>query len=216
MDNFHQRLLSQAQDIWSAILNHHFLKMTAEGSIPDKTFKTWIQQDYVFVQEAIPFVAVLLAKAPIHLRPTFIQILSGLDRELELFRRNAAAHGVNLENVTPSPTCYSYSQFLMTTAYNSSFAESFTVLYAAEKAYLDSWMEVKNNLKIQSPWQEFIDNWTNEEFQQFVNWLASTVNELATGKPENELRRMEELFLITARYEYLFWEMAATEEIWPV
>lgn len=216
MDNFHQRLLSQAQDIWSAILNHHFLKMTAEGSIPDKTFKTWIQQDYVFVQEAIPFVAVLLAKAPIHLRPIFIQILSGLDRELELFRRNAAAHGVNLENVTPSPTCYSYSQFLMTTAYNSSFAESFTVLYAAEKAYLDSWMEVKNNLKIQSPWQEFIDNWTNEEFQQFVNWLASTVNELATGKPENELRRMEELFLITARYEYLFWEMAATEEIWPV
>ena len=216
MDNFHQRLLSQAQEIWSAILNHHFLKMTAEGSIPDKTFKTWIQQDYVFVQEAIPFVAVLLAKAPIHLRPIFIQILSGLDRELELFRRNATAHGVNLENVTPSPTCYSYNQFLMTTAYNSSFAESFTVLYAAEKAYLDSWMEVKNNLKIQSPWQEFIDNWTNEEFQQFVNWLTSTVNELATGKPEGELRRMEELFLITARYEYLFWEMAATEEIWPV
>ena len=135
---------------------------------------------------------------------------------MELFRRNAAAHGVNLENVTPSPTCYSFSQFLMTTAYNSSFAESFTVLYAAEKAYLDSWMEVKNNLKIQSPWQEFIDNWTNEEFQQFVNWLTSTVNELATGKPEGELRRMEELFLITARYEYLFWEMAATEEIWPV
>ena len=77
-------------------------------------------------------------------------------------------------------------------------------------------MEVKNNLKIQSPWQEFIDNWTNEEFQQFVNWLTSTVNELATGKSEGELRRMEELFLITARYEYLFWEMAATEEIWPV
>jgi len=134
MSNFHQRLLDQAQDIWNAILNHRFLKMTAEGSIPDKTFKTWIQQDYVFVQEAIPFVAVLLAKAPIHLRPIFIQILSGLDRELELFRRNAAAHGVNVENVTHSPTCYSYNQFLMTTAYNSSLAETFKVLYAAEKA----------------------------------------------------------------------------------
>ena len=90
------------------------------------------------------------------------------------------------------------------------------MLYAAEKAYLDSWMEVKNNLKIQSSWQEFIDNWTNEEFQQFVNWLSSTINELATGKPEGELRRMEELFLRTARYEYLFWEMAATEETWPI
>ena len=216
MSNFHQKLLDQAQDIWNAILNHRFLKMTAEGSIPDKTFKTWIQQDYVFVQEAIPFVAVLLAKAPIHLRPIFIQILSGLDRELELFRKNASAHKVSLENVKPAPTCHSYNQFLMTTAYNGSFAEGFTVLYAAEKAYLDSWMEVKNNLKIQSSWQEFIDNWTNEDFQQFVNWLSSTINELATGKPADELLKMEELFIITARYEYLFWEMAATEETWPV
>ncbi len=212
MSNFHQRLLDKAQDIWNAILNHRFLKMTAEGSISDKAFRTWIQQDYVFVQEAIPFVAVLLAKAPSHLRPIFIKILSGLDRELELFRKNASARGVNLEDVMPSPTCYSYNQFLMSTAYNSSFAEGFTVLYAAEKAYLDSWIEVRNNLKIQSPWQDFIDNWTNEEFQQFVNWLSSTINELATGKPERELRRMEELFLITARYEYLFWEMATTEE----
>jgi thiaminase len=216
MSDFHQRLLDQAQGTWNAILNHRFLKMTAEGSIPDTTFKTWIQQDYVFVREAIPFVAILLAKAPMHLRSNLIQVLSGLDQELELFRKNAAVHGVNLENVTPSPTCYAYNQFLISTAYNCSFPESLAVLYAAEKTYLDSWMEVKNNLKVQSPWQEFIENWTNEEFQGFVDWLAGTLNDLARDKPERECQRMEELFLITARYEYLFWEMAATEETWPV
>lgn len=216
VSNFAKRLLDRGQEIWDAILNHRFLKMTADGSIPDQTFKNWIQQDYLFVQEAIPFIAVLLSKAPLNLRPAFIEILSALDRELEMFRKNAASHKVELENVTPSPTCYGYNQFLLSTAHNNSFAEGFTVLYAAEKVYLDSWMEVKNNLKIQSPWQAFIDNWTNAEFQQFVDWLASTLDELAAGKPEHELRKMEELFLTTARYEYLFWEMAASEETWPV
>lgn len=216
MEGFHQRLLDSAQEIWQAILNHPFLKMTANGTIPDETFKIWIQQDYIFVQEAIPFIAVLLAKAPLDLRPIFIQILTGLERELKLFRQIASAHGVNLENIAPSPTCYGYNQFLMTTAHSCSFPEGFTVLYAAEKAYLDSWMEVKNNLTVENPWQEFIDNWTNEEFQKFVDWLASTLDKIALGKPESELERMEGLFLITARYEYLFWEMAAKEEIWPV
>jgi thiaminase/transcriptional activator TenA len=71
-------------------------------------------------------------------------------------------------------------------------------------------------LTVESPWQEFIDNWTNEEFQKFVDWLASTLDKMALDQPENELERMEALFLITARYEYLFWEMAAREETWPV
>ena len=216
MSSFQQRLLRGAEKIWDAILNHPFLRMTADGSIADETFKAWIQQDYIFVREAIPFVAVLLAKAPVHLRPVFIEILAGLDRELDLFRKNASTHGVSLENVLPSPTCYAYCQFLLATAHSRCFAESFVVLYGAEKAYLDSWMQVKNSLKVESPWQEFIDNWTNEAFHQFVDWLGKTLDELAAGKPEDELQRMEELFLTTARYEYLFWEMAATQESWPV
>ena len=104
----------------------------------------------------------------------------------------------------------------MNTAYNRSFEEGFTVLSAAEKVYLDSWMEVKKDQKSESPWQEFIDNWTSEGFQQYVAWLATTLDDLAAGKPERDLRRMKAIFLITARYEYLFWEMAATKEGWIV
>lgn len=216
MVTFHQKLLDQSKEIWNTILNHRFLRMTADGSIPDNTFKTWMRQDYIFVREAIPFIAILLAKAPLHLRSNFIDIITGLNTELGMFRKNAEAHGVNLENITPFPTCHAYSQFLMNTAYQRSFEEGFTVLYAAEKVYLDSWMEVKKNLKAQSPWQEFIDNWTSDGFQQYVDWLASTLDDLAQGKPAQALEKMEEMFIITARYEYLFWEMAAKEEGWPV
>jgi thiaminase len=216
VQKFNERLIKSSKDIWRDILNHNFLASTAQGTIGTDTFKSWIKQDYLFVREAIPFVAILLAKAPENLHSNFIQILAGLDKELVLFRRNAEAHAVKLEGTTPYPICHAYIQFLMTVAYRNTFEEGFTVLYAAEKAYLDSWLEVKTNLRKDSPWQEFIDNWTSSEFIQYVAWLSDTLNELVGNKPESVLLKMEELFLVTARYEYLFWDMAAGKKDWPV
>lgn len=214
MKKFHDQLLTENQDLWRAILGHPFLQETASGRISDHTFKTWMQQDYLFVREAIPFVAILLAKAPESMRSQFIQILAGLDQELALFQKNAADKKVNLKKVDAAPTCHAYLQFLMATAYNGSFVEGFTVLYAAEKVYLDSWMEVKKKLKGKSPWKSFIDNWTSEGFQQYVGWLAGTLDQLVKDFPSHALRSLHELFQTTARYEYLFWDMAYKEEKW--
>jgi len=216
MKEFHLYLLNQSKPFWEKTVNHSFLETTANGSISHKTFKIWIQQDYLFVEAAIPFMAVLLAKSSLDLRTNFIQIISGLDKELELFRRNADAAGISLNNIESFPICHAYIQFLMNTGYNKSFEEGFTVLYAAEKAYLDSWMYVKKNLKGKSPWQSFIDNWSSEGFQQYVDWLAKTLDNLVAEKHDRELAKLIDIFNITVRYEYLFWEMAANKLSWPI
>jgi thiaminase len=216
MDSFHQRLLVATGPIWNDILSHPFLASTADGSISDRVFKTWMAQDYLFVREEIPFLGVLISKAPPPLRPPLADAAVALNRELELFREQATARGVTLDGVELSPTCHAYVQFLMATAYGRSFEEGFTVLYGVEKAYLDSWAWVKTNQRGPSPWQAFIDNWTGNAFQDYIAWLAATLDELAAGKSEADLANMKELFLLIARYEYLFWEMAASEETWPV
>ena len=215
MKPFHEQLLLESKGLCEAILIHPFLQETARNKISTHTFKTWMQQDFIFVREAIPFVAVLLAKSPEDLRSNLIQIISGLDQELGLFRKNAEAHGISLDKIQPAPTCHSYLQFLMSTAYNGSFVEGFTVLYSAEKVYLDSWMEVKMKLTGKSPWDEFINNWTSQGFQQYVDWLAATLDGLTENLPPKQREKLHELFQITGRYEYLFWEMAYREEKWP-
>jgi thiaminase/transcriptional activator TenA len=213
---FHQRLLNEVGPVWKAILSHRFLASVADGSISERAFKTWIAQDYLFVREEIPFLGILLAKAPPDLRPALADAVQALNHELELFRQQAEAHGVALDGVEMSPTCHAYVQFLMATAYGRSFEEGFAVLYGVEKAYLDSWAWVKGHQSSPSPWQAFIDNWTSHAFQDFVDWLAGTLDRLVVGASEADLARMEDLFLLTARYEYLFWEMAAAEQGWPI
>ena len=64
-----------------------------------------------------------------------------------MISKYAESHNIQLEGIQPVPTCLAYIQFMMNIAYNGSFEEGFTVMYAAEKAYLDSWIEVKKNVK---------------------------------------------------------------------
>lgn len=215
MDPFHEQLIERARSAWDAMLAHPFLTAVADGSIPDERFGTWLRQDYLFAQEAVPFLALLLARAPLAHRSRLVQALGALDAELALFERMARDRGVALAGVEPSPTCHAYVQFLHATAYGRPYAEAFTVLYGAERAYLDSWSRVREMQRAPSRWQAFIDNWTSEPFQGYVGWLGAAVDQLAAEAPAGGQAALAALFVTTARYEVRFWDMAAGGERWP-
>ncbi len=211
-----ERLHKACEPVWKKILEHPFLKELGQGTLPQSKFDFWAQQDYIFVKEALRFFSVLIAKSPEFLQANFIQALPVLQNELQLFRDYARERGFVLEDVEPAFVCQAYNSFLLASAYGEDYAGAFTVLYGAEKAYLDSWLEVKRQLSKSSPYQKFVENWTKKEFQDYVKWLGDTLNTLTQGLPEETLSRYEYLYKLTGRYEYLFWEMAYKLESWPV
>jgi thiaminase/transcriptional activator TenA len=171
------------------MLAHPFLLETRDGTLPATTFARWMRQDYLFVEAAIPFMATLLAKAPAAHRKPLADAIAGLHGELGLFRERSAATGVDLDDVDPSFVCHAYVQFLLATGALASYAEGLTVLYAAEKAYHDSWR---------------------------VAWLEAELDELYSGAGEAGRGRMAELFELTVRYEIAFWELAyGRMDGWP-
>lgn len=212
---FHEQLLERARPVWDAMLAHPFLATVADGSIPDERFGNWLRQDYLFAQEAVPFLALLLARAPLAHRSRLVQAMGALEAELELFGRMAGERGISLAGLEPSPTCHAYVQFLHATAYGRPYPEAFTVLYGAERAYLDSWSRVRAMQRAPGRWQAFIDNWTSDPFRGYVEWLGTAVDGLAAGAPAAGREAMTALFVTTARYEVRFWDMAAGDERWP-
>jgi thiaminase len=142
-------------------------------------------------------------------------VIQALQKELRLFEERGAAVGIDLRAAPPSFTCDAYVQFLMATAYQRSYAEGYTVLYAAEKAYHDSWKVVQAGLDESSPWYPFVENWAGEEFAGYVSYLEGELNRLAEEAGPGERARMAELFERTTKYEIAFWEMALTGGGWP-
>ncbi len=212
---FTEEQLRRVGPLWDRMLSHRFLLETRDGTLPDETFATWMRQDYLFVEAAIPFIAGLVAKAPRDHREELAGFLPALHRELELFEERAERAGVDLRGAPPSFTCHAYVQFLLATAYRCSYAEGFTVLYVAEKAYHASWKVVREGLDEESPWWPFVENWSSRAFGEWVGWLEESVDALAEGAGHQERARMQELFELTTRYEIAFWEMAVSGEEWP-
>jgi thiaminase/transcriptional activator TenA len=197
------------------MLAHRFLIQTRDGTIPDERFAVWMRQDYLFVEAAIPFIAAMIPRAPRRHWEPLAGVLGALEKELKLFEERARAVGVALRGTPPSFTNHAYIQFLLATGQGRSYAEAYTVLYTAEKAYHDSWTVVKRGISSDSKWQPFVENWAGDAFAQYVTYLEGELDTLAGEVGSAERSRMAELFELTVKYEIAFWEMAATGEGWP-
>lgn len=207
--------LDRIRPLWDRMLAHPFLAETRDGTIADATFAHWMRQDYLFVEAAVPFVAALLAKAPREHWEPLVQVLQALMKELGLFEERAGAAGVRLAGTRPGFVNHAYVQFLLATAQRASFEEGWAVLWAAEKAYFDSWRVVAAGLATGSPWRPFVDNWAGEAFAGYVAFLEEELDRLAAAAGDPERRRMAAAIETTARYELAFWEMAYEGARWP-
>ncbi len=126
---FHEKLLAKARPIWDVMLQHGFLKETAEGRIKDAVFATWMQQDYLYVQGTIAFISVLVSRAPVAIRSGLAPAITALQGELDLFEQMAARKNLSFQNLKMTPTCHAYVQFMLATAHTASFEEGFTALW---------------------------------------------------------------------------------------
>jgi thiaminase/transcriptional activator TenA len=214
MTGFTDHLVEDNRDLWAAMASHPFVLGLADGTLPGSALQAWVQQDRVFVVQERHVVAALRA----HDLPSGLDdLLAGLDRSLvleaEAFARTAAEHGF-APKVEPWPVCLGYTSYLRCAAYDGAL-EGLTALYAAERAYLDTWTAVAGRSPADSAYHAWIQNWSGEPFRAFVGDLGRGLDELA-GAPSPALaHRLGVLFARAARFELAFWEMCWRVQAWP-
>jgi thiaminase len=214
MTAFTDDLVEANRAVWAAMAGHPFVLGLAHGTLPDSAIQAWVQQDRVFVMEQRRVVAALRA----HGLPSRLDdLLADLDRSLvleaEAFTRTAAGHGV-APDAEPWPVCLGYTSYLLCAAYDGTL-EGLTALYAAERAYLDTWTAVAKRSPADSAYHAWIRNWSGEGFRAFVTALGRDLDELA-GAPSPALdQRLGVRFARAARFELAFWEMCWSGQAWP-
>jgi thiaminase len=214
MTGFTDHLVEANRDLWAAMAGHPFVLGLAEGTLPDSALQAWVQQDRVFVMEERRVVAALRAHGlPSHLDDLLADLDHSLVLEADAFTRTAADRGFAAE-VEPWPVCLGYISYLRCAAYDG-VLEGLTALYAAERAYLDTWTAVAERSPADSAYHAWIQNWSGEAFRAFVTSLGRNLDELA-GTPSPALtERLGVVFTDAARFELAFWEMCWSGQAWP-
>jgi thiaminase len=211
---FTDRLIEANRAVWAAMADHPFVLGLARGTLPDSALQAWVQQDRIFVVQERRVLAALRG----HGLPSRLDdLLADLDRSLvleaEAFTGTAADHGFTPE-VEPWPVCLGYTSYLRCAAYDGAL-EGLTALYAAERAYLDTWTAVAGRSPADSAFHAWIQNWTGEPFRAFVSALGRDLDEFA-GAPSPALtQRLRRVFTGAARFELAFWEMCWSGQAWP-
>jgi thiaminase len=211
---FTDRLVEANRAVWAAMAGHPFVLGLAHGTLPDSALQAWMQQDRVFVVEERQVVAALRA----HGLPSRLDgLLADLDRSLvleaEAFTQTATEHGF-APDAEPWPVCLGYTSYLRCAAHDGAL-EGLTALYAAERAYLDTWTAVATLSPADSAHHAWIQNWSGKAFRGFVTALGRDLDELAGAPSPAVAQRLGVVFAGAARFELAFWEMCWSGQAWP-
>jgi thiaminase len=208
-----QRLVDRNRRSWNEMTGHPLVAGLADGSIADGPLRAWAGQDRLFVLAERRVVAALRAHGP---GPELDRLLAGLDdslvAEAAMFAAFAGERGWPVAG-DPWPTCLGYTSFLLATAHDG-LLEGLAALYGAERAYLDTWTAVASGSPPDSPYRDWIENWSGQPFRDFVTALGAELDALAGDPSPALLERLTRAFTDSVRFEVAFWDMCWHEQAW--
>ena len=194
-----------------------------DGSLITEKFKFYIQQDYAFLIEFSRVLALAAARSKdLESMSRYAALLDAtLNGEMELHRRYCSRFGIareQLEATLPAPTTYAYTRHLLHVAETGTPAAITASLIPCQLGYAEIGRKLAaaGEPTSQPLYGEWIQMYASSEVSEIAVWSCSLLDRLTLGARTDELAQIAEVFLTSSRYEYMFWEMAWTQEVWPV
>ncbi len=209
-----------AEPIWAAQLRHPFVKGLGDGTLEEARFKRWVLQDYRYLKEYARVFAWAVAKAErLESMAWYASVLDlTLNTEMDLHRQYAARFDLtplDLEGEAMWPTTRAYTDFLVRMAADGDMLDLLAALLPCAWGYVYVARELaKAHPPDDQRYADWIAQYASDEFAEASDWLRDEMDRLAEGISEQKKARLQEIFVLSSRYEWLFWEMCWKGESW--
>ncbi|MEA2232659.1 MAG: hypothetical protein QOD83_2475 [Solirubrobacteraceae bacterium] len=215
------RLWGGIEDVYAQILVHPFVAGLTSGELDRKAFSFYVVQDAHYLREYARALSICAARAPDE--PSikmFAEHAAGaITVERQLHESFFAELGLTETVVaaTPmAPTNLAYCSYLLSNAYGGSFAEALGAVLPCYWIYQRVGSELLSRGSPDPLYARWIDTYGGEEFGAVVQAVLELTDRLGRGLSEADRAAAAARFTVTARYEWMFWEMGWRQETWPV
>ncbi len=220
---FSNELRQKGAPIWDREKQHPFVTGIGDGSLPQDRFRYYMRQDYIFLIDFCRAISLAVAKAQsVEDMGWFARLLhETLNTEMSLHVSFCKDFGISeeeLKGTQPSPTTLAYTRHLIQTAFSGGVGEIATAILPCSWGYCEIGQTLYDRgLPAEQPlYSRWIEMYNSQEFADLAGWLRSFIDRVALESGEQELKRMEEAFLVSSQYEYIFWDAAYRMEEWPI
>ena len=220
---FSEQLRNLALPIWQAQLRHPFVVALGKGTLPTKKFKYYILQDARYLEElARTFAAGAKRATDADTALRFAKLVEEtitVERGLhESYGKRWKLSAQNMRSTPLAPTNYAYCRHMRSVAQDGTLGEITAVALPCAWVYCEVGQHLlkKGEPHPKHPYRNWLLMYGSPEFAEVAKWMREIVNRCARTAGQAEKSRMEEAFLISSRYEWMFWDMAWREETWPI
>ena len=214
------RFRAAADPIWEAQHRHPFVRGIGDGTLDPDRFGFWLRQDWLYLIDYSRLFAAGALRAPdLAAMTAFAELMRGIMvTEMDLHRSYVAEFGIteaDLERETKAPTTQGYTDFLLRVATTGDYAELLGALLPCLWGYNEIGLRLADQgMPDDARYRAWIEMYASEEFTRLATWGRELTDDACDSLPETALKRVEEAFVTSSRYELAFWEMAWTRESW--
>ncbi|GAA2896474.1 thiaminase II [Streptosporangium fragile] len=182
-------------------LAHPTVAGIARGDLPEPVFRSWLEQDYLFLLDYVRVFSRLAWQAPDgHLGDLVDLAHATFHEELKLHRSLSAEFGADLGGAKKGPACAAYTAFLLDSA--ASYADGLAALYPCMWGYSTLGRILAENPPAEPRYRAWVDTYADPGFAALTERIAVMIDEAAP-----DLDRAKALFTQGMAHELAFWDV---------
>jgi thiaminase/transcriptional activator TenA len=221
--SFSDLLREEVSGIWASIFSHPFISEMGEGTLPLDKFRFYIRQDYAYLMDFSRCLGLAAAKADdVDSMRTYASLLNGcLSGEVERLEELSEALEMPVEILRETelaPSNFAYTRHLLNVAFSGTVGEILASMLPCMWTY-----QIIGERLVDSPalddgslYREWAEVYSSAEYAVLVDKYRELTDRHAEGAGPVEREKMRSHFVLSSRYEYLFWEMAYSGGDWEL
>ncbi|MBK9166294.1 MAG: thiaminase II [Bryobacterales bacterium] len=207
------------EPVYAKTLDHPFLRGLTAGDLPRAKFSFYLIQDAHYLRAFGQALNILASKAPREEWAITLGKHAGeaLATERALHESILGEYGVRPEAVRGTrmaPSNYAYVNHLLATALHKPFAHGLAAVLPCYWIYWEVGKEMQKRGSREPAYQKWIDQYAAEDYGATVREVLAMMDAEGARLDAGARTEAMNLFETSARYEWMFWDMAWREERW--
>src|SRR5574344_1163084 len=219
--SFSRSLKEKAIKVWEDGYNHPFVQELGAGTLDKEKFKFYLLQDYLYLLEYAKVFAMAMVKAD---DEKMLSNLSSITKsifvdEMEVHRIYMKEFGITedeVANVRASLFNRTYTANMLSTALKGDLAETLATVFPCAWTYCDYGKRLKEQYKDNLEnnfYKSWIETYAEYDFENSFEWFYDALDEVVLYKSDKEKQKIEDIFISSVEFEYMFWEMAYNKQL---
>ncbi|HBH26674.1 MAG TPA: thiaminase II [Rhodospirillaceae bacterium] len=213
---------ARVRSMIDAIYDLPFNQELASGTLSQERFATYMIQDSLYLVAFSRTLSLAAARTPSG-DVAAMDTLTHAAREVlvaermlhESYFRRFGVDPAQAAAAEMNPSCAAYTNFLLASAQEGSWGETVAAVLPCIWIYAEAGKHIAAIAAPDNPYQAWIDTYVDPGFQKMSSDAQAVANRAAAAVGAEARARMLERFVVSTRYEWMFWNAAYNQEDWP-